>query len=183
MPVTFGKAPQYMRRSIRLQGYDYSQSGMYFVTICAYQKSCMFGHIRDGSMEVNALGLIVEDCWRQIAQVRSNVELDDFIVMPNHVHGIIAIINEETTGFCNGKAQRAKAPKGKLSSGSLGVIVGQFKRAVTIHHKLLHRRVEHHIWQRNIYEHIIRNENSLNEILQYIVANPAKWQDDSLYVE
>ncbi len=172
-----------MRRSIRLQGYDYRQSGAYFLTICAYQKSCLFGYICDGKMTLNELGLTVTKCWRQITEVRPNVELDAFVVMPNHFHGIIFVFDERKTKTAKRPRPKAKSSSSRLARASLGVIVGQFKRAVTIRSKLLHKQPEQPIWQRNYYEHIIRNENSLNDIRKYIVENPARWHDDSLYMQ
>ncbi len=148
------------RRSIRLQGFDYRQSGAYFVTICAYQKSCLFGQIRDGKMFVNDLGMTIRVCWQWISEVRHNVQLDTFVVMPNHLHGIIFLFDEEPVDVATQTSTRDKASAGKL----------------------LARPPVQPIWQRNYYEHIIRNERSLNDIRKYIIENPAAWFDDSLYV-
>lgn len=179
MPSSSPSLPS--RHSVRLQGYDYRQSGAYFVTICTYQQACLFGSIRGGKMAANELGLIATECWLQISQVRPNIELDAFVVMPNHLHGILYIFDKETASDSILPTGPAKSSEGKLESDSLGVIIGQFKRAVTIRSKLLVRSPPQPIWQRSYYEHIIRNERSLDDIRRYIVENPAKWSDDSLY--
>ena len=171
------------RRSIRLSGYDYRQSGAYFVTICAFKKSCLFGQTREGKMYVNDLGMTGSDCWQQISHVRRNVELDDFVVMPNHLHGIIILFDDEPVRVAAQTYGQIEVWEHKLPSGSLGVILGQFKRAVTMRSKLLAQPPDQHIWQRNYYDHIIRNETSLNSIRKYIVENPARWLDDSLHAE
>ncbi len=171
------------RRSLRLQGYDYRRSGAYFVTICTYQNACLFGVIRDAKMMPNDLGLIVTDCWSQITQVRPNIELDAFSLMPNHLHGILFIYNGNLADVSTGTKRTANVSESRSASSSFGVIIGQFKRAVTIRSKLLNSPPEQTIWQRNYYERIIRNENSLNDIRNYIVENPARWHDDELYVE
>ena len=181
MPERAPSSPS--RRSIRLQGFDYRKSGAYFVTICAYQKSCLFGQIRDCEMFVNDLGMAIRICWQQISEVRHNVQLDTFVVMPNHLHGIIFLLDEEPVDLATQNTTRVKASAGKLPGGSLGVIVGQFKRAVTIRSKLLPRPPDQPIWQRNYYEHIVRSERSLNDIRKYIIENPASWFDYSLYVQ
>ncbi len=169
------------RRSIRLPGYDYRQSGVYFVTVCAYKKMCLFGQIRDGKLNLTELGATVAECWNQIDQVRDSTNLDAFVVMPNHIHGIIIIKNRDPAENAARTAQSADDTASRPRSDSLGSIVGQFKRAVTLRSKSLDRAPDHPIWQRNYYEHIIRNEDSLNDIRKYIVENPARWRDDSLY--
>ena len=171
------------RRSVRLQGYDYRQSGAYFVTICAYQKLCLFGQIREGKMIVNDLGKIIIDCWQLLSQVRRGVEIDAFVVMPNHIHGIILNFDEESVDGATRSLRNVHFSTSNSYSGSLGVIVGQFKRAVTIRSKLIAQLPEQPIWQRNFYEHIIRSERSLADIRKYICQNPARWLEDSLYVK
>jgi len=171
------------RRSIRLREYDYRQAGAYFVTMCTHEKAKLFGTIEQDKLILNDLGHIVVAEWLHIANARSNIHLDFFVVMPNHVHGVIFIIDS-----CNDNADlytagsRSKASR-TLLAGSLGAIVGHFKAAVS--RRINKRRSEYgqKIWQRNYHEHIIRNEKSLHEIRNYILENPAKWRDDSLYVE
>jgi REP element-mobilizing transposase RayT len=178
------------RHSIRLPDYDYTQDGVYFVTICAYNRDCIFGHILDGEMRLNGWGGIVQEEWLRTAVLRPYVILDEFVVMPNHFHGIVIISrhNDETAGSSVG-ARRAlplrnpeppvqmPAP-GKPIARSLGIIVGSFKSAVT-------KRINEErgtpgaiVWQRNYYEHIIQDEESLNATRLYIQTNPAQWDAD-----
>lgn len=117
------------RKSTRLSGYDYRHSGLYFVTICAHRKACLFGEIRAGKMILNELGKTAERCWQLIPQTHASVALDRFVVMPNHLHGIIAILDSGEKRFLE--------PWNTSSARSLGTIVGQFKRAVTLRSKRL----------------------------------------------
>jgi REP element-mobilizing transposase RayT len=167
------------RRSIRLPGYDYTSACAYFVTLVAYQRDCLLGEIVNAEMILNALGQIADECWRAIPAHFPNVELGAHVVMPNHVHGIIVIRDDEsaTVGATNWVAptRNATRPTGP-KRGSLGAIIGSYKMAVT-------RRIQHAhnttgIWQRNYHEHIIRNEREMNNIWKYIEANPAQWNDD-----
>ena len=163
------------RRSIRLKGYDYTQPGAYFVTICTHQQACLFGEVSGESIALNPLGQVVEDEWLRTTTVRPNVVLDKFVIMPNHVHGIIMIAK-------HGRGTMHRAPTterfGKPVSGSLPTIVRAFKRAAT-------KRINHlrgtpglPVWQRNYYEHIIRDDAGLNRIREYIVYNPQRWHLD-----
>ena len=180
--MTLRKPQLPSRRSVRLQGYNYRQKGAYFVTICAYQKSCLFGQIRDGGMVVNDLGMVINECWQQISQVRRGVETDAFVVMPNHIHGIIFKLDVEPVDSAAQSFRENRLSASISRSASLGVIVGQFKRAVAIRSRALAIQPKQPVWQRSFYEHIIRNERSLDDIRKYIVENPARWHDDSLYV-
>ncbi len=169
----------YNRRSARLRDYDYSQAGLYFVTICTFQKACRFGEFRGGTLILNELGKLVQEIWLHIPVSRSNTTLDKFVVMPNHVHGIIGILENENTGKCATATPSAKT----LPSGSLGATIGQFKSVVTKQSRALPDPPKPPIWQRNYHEHIIRNETELNEIRKYILENPAHWTNDDLYVD
>ena len=111
------------RRSSRLQGYDYRSSGAYFVTICTVEKRPLFGMVREGSVQLNELGQIADTCWKQIERVRSGVELDAYIVMPNHIHGILLFSREDA-------ATKASSATRELAAGSLGAILGQYKSVV-----------------------------------------------------
>lgn len=171
-----------MRRSIRLRNYDYRRCGVYFVTICAHQKRKLFGTVFDGIVSLSSVGEIVSDEWRRIAQARANVEIDHYVVMPNHLHGLLIIaerINANSDQCSDGplSAQQRGVP-----ASSLGSIINQFKGAVSrsVWSNLMHSRTQ--IWQRNYYDHIVRDEASLNEIRKYIIENPARWHNDSLYV-
>ena len=171
------------RRSIRLPGYDYRQAGVYFVTLCTYLKSELFGSINDGEMLLSELGKVVDEEWRRIAQARKNVELGLHVVMPNHLHGLI-LITESQVGE---SSHYLSLPPGKrsprLQAGSLGAIIGQFKLAVARQAKSRQLHPYKKIWQRNYHEHIVRSEESLCDIRRYVIENPARWAEDSLYVE
>jgi REP element-mobilizing transposase RayT len=166
------------RRSVRLQGYDYTQNGAYFVTICAYERACVFGQMVDDVMAINAWGQIVQSCWDEIPAHYPMVELDAFVVMPNHMHGVIVIVNDGRGMACHAPTKREFS---KPIARSLSTIVGAFKSAVTKYINRLPNPPDHPIWQRNYYEHIIRSEESLNIIRAYVANNPAQWGEDSLY--
>jgi putative transposase len=162
------------RRSIRLKGYDYSQEGVYFVTICSANGKCLFSDINNGHIDLNHFGEIVYRCWLDIPIHYPNVQLDEFVVMPNHIHGIV-IIDRQIVGVQNIEPLQQNRYQ-HIIPGSLGAIIRGFKIGVT---KWLHRYKNiHRIWQRNYYEHIIRNESELNRIRKYIIENPLKWEDD-----
>lgn len=170
------------RRSIRLKGYNYALPGAYFVTLCTYRRAPLFGQIREGQISLNALGTLVQESWLSIAKKRSNAILDEFVVMPNHLHGIIIIDDERCSDRASAKSESASMKSGKLSPDSLGAIVGQFKGEVTKQAKALSVMPASQIWQRNFYDRIIRNQNSLDEIRAYIRDNPSRWHEDSLFV-
>ena len=168
---------------MRLPGYNYRQAGVYFVTLCTFQKAKLFGVVVDGEVVRSSLGKVVREEWQHVAKVRSNVQLDQFVVMPNHLHGLIFT---EDTQYAK-SSQIVAAPKCKdsrtLQAGSLGAIIGQYKLAVTRSAKLSQVFSGQKIWQRNYHEHIVRSESSLDDIRRYIVENPARWVEDDLYVE
>ena len=163
------------RRSARLQGYDYRTSGAYFVTICTAEKRPLFGMVGEGSVQVNELGQIADNYWKQIERVRRGIAIDVYIILPNHIHGILQFHKEDT-------ADNAPTATPELAAGSLGAVLGQYKSIVTKHSQLLRSPPRRPIWQRNYYDHIIRSAASLEKIRQYIVENPARWVDDDLYI-
>ncbi|MCS7283483.1 MAG: transposase [Anaerolineae bacterium] len=167
------------RRSIRLRGYDYTQPGAYFVTICTHGREPLFGTVVDGEMRVNEWGAIVREEWFRTAQLRPYVMLyeDEFVVMPNHVHGIIWIVGE-TVGATRRVAPTTTIPPAGPVAGSVGAIIGQFKSAVTKRINILRATPGAPVWQRNYYEHIIRNERALDAIRRYIAENPLRWHLD-----
>ena len=175
------------RRSIRLKGYDYSQTGGYFVTVVAWHRECLFGEVMNGEMVLNEYGKIANECWLAIPEHFPNVELGAYIIMPNHVHGIIVIRSNESPLTMKTVDDRRGAAllrpydeqnphKINVKPGSLGAIVRSYKSAVSYR-----INKEHHatgIWQRNYYEHIIRNEKDLQNKTDYIEANPLLWDED-----
>jgi len=166
------------RRSVRLQGYDYSQAGAYFITICARNRHCLFGAITEGVMVLNDAGRAAADCWLQIPDHFLNIELDEWVVMPNHIHGIVIIVGANHELIVRANNYSPLHPTG--TTRTIGSMVRGFKIGVTKWYR--QRSVSSTIWQRNYWDHIIRNESELNRIQQYILDNPMKWEQDSLHI-
>ncbi len=181
------------RRSIRLRGYDYAQAGAYFVTVCTHRRELVF--------DDPSLRTMIQRIWEMVAGGRCD-DIDDYVVMPNHIHGVVWIDRASAVGARHSvdlpspKLHRAartglrfdaslwvprpytpRLPHAPLS-GSLGAIVGTFKSASTRRVNRARRTTGQPLWQRNYYERIIRNDEELNAIRQYIRDNPAKWADD-----
>jgi REP element-mobilizing transposase RayT len=168
------------RRSIRLKDYDYSQAGAYFLTICTYNRKCLLGEVINGEMVLNELGKVVEREWLRATEIRSHVELDEFIILPNHIHGIIVVNESNVRATCRSPEGEGTSPLQKgPRSASIGAIIAGFKSAVTRQINDLRGTPYTPVWQRNYYEHVIRNEDNLDEIREYIVNNPLKWDLDS----
>lgn len=170
----------YHRRSIRLKNYDYAQGGMYFITICAYDKKYLFGKIVNEKMILNDLGHIVLKEWLKTGEIRKNIKLDEFVIMPNHFHCILNIIGRGTA--CRALSDSHIEKFNKPVHNSIPTIIRSYKSAVT---KQINqcfegtaRRAPTTVWQRNYYEHIIRNEHELKKIREYISNNPLKWKLD-----
>jgi len=175
------------RRSIRLPYYDYTGAGAYFVTLCTGGHRSLFGRIEGEEMRRARPGVIADQCWRAIPTHFPQVALDEFIVMPNHVHGIIWIMDapvdaaahfvgathasplRDTAGMPHGPKQR-----------SLGAMIGSYKSAVSKRVREIGGTPDRPIWQRNYFEHVIRNDVALHRIRQYIVNNPSRWAYDRL---
>lgn len=169
------------RRSIRLRGYDYTQPGAYFVTICEINRACIFGEIRDGEMRLNDLGSLAEDCWVALPEHFPNVELAEYIVMPNHVHGIL-VVNGQMVGARHASPLPNTPLDGRphgAAPGSVGAIMGSYKSAVSKRINLLRDTPGNAVFQRNYYEHVIRNEREHVAIAAYICGNPANWPLDT----
>lgn len=178
------------RRSNRSTGYDYSQDGAYFITICTDNKECLFGEIVNGQISLNDLGRIVVDEWINTGTKRDNINLDDWVVMPNHFHGILIIHNEMIMQNSPVGARRAvpllvqgTARFGCSVRGSLSTIVRSFKSAVTKQVNIVRQAPGLPLWQRNYWDHVIRDEADLNRIREYIHTNPLRWDLDSLHRE
>ena len=163
----------YNRRSHRLGGYDYTQGGVYFVTICTYHLAPMFGQIVDEQVLLNDLGRLVDKEWRRTTEVRPSVEIDLYVVMPNHIHGILFLSDSQHTGQSAGRTT--------LPANSLGSIVGQFKSVVTKRSRKLANPPTLPLWKRNYYDHIVRNDADLDRIRRYILVNPAQWSEDKFF--
>jgi putative transposase len=170
------------RRSIRLPGYDYAQAGWYFITICTQHRKCLFGDIVDGQVWLNASGKMVQAVWCAIPLHYEGINIDTFVIMPNHLHGIMIIENNEKDGT-------APVVDIGLARGlSLPDVVQRFKTLTTKKYTDGVKRsgwspFPGRLWQRNYWERIIRNEPELDRIREYIQTNPACWDEDQLYVD
>ena len=167
---------KYRIESTRLEDWDYSSSGYYFVTICTNNMECVLSRITDGKVVLTGIGNIAKRLWLEIPEHFKNVELDEFIIMPNHMHGIVIINNVET---CHGVSLQKNSNVNKFSkpiSGSLAMIINQYKSSVArICRKNGYNKFA---WQPRFYDHIIRNEKLLQKIREYIHNNPLKWDVD-----
>ncbi len=143
------------------------------MTIVAWQREMLFGEIVNGEVISNEIGEIVHEEWERTVIVRSNVELGEYIVMPNHFHGILVFVDDVV-----GATRRVAPTKTTLKSGSLGAVMAQFKSIVTKRINRLRNVTGLPVWQRNYYEHIIRNERELDNITRYIESNPSMWAED-----
>ena len=177
------------RRSLRLKGYDYTRAGAYFVTICAQDQACLFGDVVDGCMSLNDAGHMLAMLWNDIPARFADVEIDTFVVMPNHVHGIIVLPDAANRAARRGATTRVAPTAGNVVEATLvvapalGEVVAAFKSATTVHYirgvktrawPAFRRR----LWQRNYYEHVVRDEKELDRIRRYIDENPARWALD-----
>lgn len=160
------------RRSIRLKGYDYSQPGAYFVTICTFRQECVLGKVVDGTMALSPYGQIAFNFWAEIPFHFPNVEKDPFVIMPNHVHAII-VIHDTIVG--------AGSPRPYSRQPNLGQIVAFYKYQTAKQINVLEGSAGLTFWQRNYYDHIIRNELEWQKIWDYIQTNPLQWREDDLF--
>ena len=155
------------RKQTRLQAYDYAQEGSYFISICAAERRCLFGDISEGEMRLNSVGEIAAVCWYQIPRHFPGIELGEYVIMPNHMHGILTTaVRMDKTG---------NPPN---SNPSISTIVGRFKGAVTKQVRAIQGHEHMRVWQRGFYEHVIRTERALARMRQYICDNPVKWDLD-----
>ena len=164
------------RRSIRLKGYDYSQAGMYFVTICVQNHECLFGEITDGAMQLNEYGHAVNNEWQYLTTKYPHITLHEYVIMPNHFHGIVEI--GAMAGAGSARPDNTGAGKPRPCVPTLGNIVGYFKYQTT---KKIDLPIK--LWQRDYWENIIRNEQSYKNIVNYIINNPVKWANDKFYIK
>ena len=164
-------------RSIRLKGYDYAQAGAYFVTICTHSQGCLLGEIVDGEIVLGSYGKFAKACFEGIPQHFAHAEVDAFVVMPNHLHGIIFVANGTEVGAQHAAPLRKEASP-RPTPGSLSTIVRSFKSASTKRINELRGAPGTPVWQRNYYEHVIRNERELDKIREYIATNPLRWTLD-----
>jgi putative transposase len=160
------------RRSIRLPGYDYTQAGAYFVTIVTHNREMLFGEVVDGEIRLNEFGEIAKREWERLRKRFRHIELGAFIIMPNHVHGIIIIHD-------NGRGTADNENFGKPVSGSIPTMVRSYKSAVALRINYARPGDSTPVWQRNYHERIIRNDREMGNIWRYIQSNPVMWADDN----
>jgi REP element-mobilizing transposase RayT len=178
-----GTSGKHQRRSMRLSGYDYSQPGMYFVTICTQDRECLFGKIADGGLRLNEAGQMVEKWWAKLAEKFLSTETDEFVLMPNHLHGIIIFGGGDVGAAPCGRPGETKTGHPHGGAPTVGDIIDWFKTMTTNDYI---RGVKHgrwvpfsgKLWQRNYYEHVIRNEDDLRRIREYIQTNPLRGELD-----
>ena len=186
---------RYHRRSIRLEEYDYAQRGAYFITIVTKERAFLFGNVVNGQMGLVECGEIARECWQDIPAHFPNVDLDGFVIMPNHVHGVLVLTDDRATGVGATHASPLRnasppphspptdgAPLSGLPRGperaSVGAVVGSYKSAVSRRVNAAPGTPGLPVWQRNYHEHIIRDEALLNRVRQYVLDNPALWALD-----
>ena len=190
------------RRSIRLRDFDYRTDGAYFVTICTQHRVPLFGMVQDDKMQLNGAGLMLVSQWQTLPQRFQGIRLDAFVVMPNHIHGIVVLTDggarpsarattrdggarpsARATTRDGGTRPSARATT-RVAPTSLGAVIGAYKSLTTVEFirgvkTFRWPPFDGKLWQRNYYEHIIRNDNTLHDIRQYIIHNPAKWAEDA----
>jgi len=165
------------RRSIRLRDYDYSQPGVYFITICTLHRGYPFGEIVDGKMVLNEMGDIAAESWQWLERQYEYVVLDEWVIMPNHLHGII-VITDCRGGSRTAPTRNVRTRLDQPNRKPLGRLIGAFKTVSTKRINEMHNTPGAKLWQRNYYEHIIRSDDEMNRIRRYISHNPAKWEFD-----
>jgi len=151
------------RRSMRLTGYDYSYPAGYFVTICAEKGGNIFGDVKDGAVILSAIGQVIHQCWFELPTKYPGLELDAFVLMPNHLHAVLGL-------FCGDSGKAAP---------TLGTVMGFFKYESTKRVNAMTGVVGAKVWQRSYYDHVIRDNKSLQAIREYIQTNPERWAQDA----
>jgi len=167
---------KYRVESARLRGWDYSTAGSYFITVCTKGLKCFLGEVVDNQVYLSSVGQIVAEEWQRTEEIRPRVKLDEWVVMPNHLHGIIILEGDRGVEAGVETPRRGVSTLPALKSNSLGSIIGQFKSVCT--KRIRGAGVESFTWQSRFYDHIIRDERSLDEVRQYIAHHPLKWELD-----
>jgi REP element-mobilizing transposase RayT len=175
------------RRSLRLKDYDYAQAGAYFVTICTQDRLCLFGEVVDDVMRLSDAGEMASSLWKNLPAQFPAIAIDVFVVMPNHLHGIIVFPDigpaTRVAPASGAKGPTEGVPLVRVRTPTLGKVVGAFKSAATVEY--VHgvkakgwTKFRQRLWQRNYYEHVIRDETGLDRIRRYIEENPLRWAVD-----
>lgn len=161
------------RKSIRIKDYNYAQAGAYFVTICTWRRVCLLSNVAGDRVELTPTGEAVARVWRWLGEHFAGVALDTWVVMPNHLHGII-LLGADT----DGDGRLTSRPYQAALTQPLGQLIGAFKTVSTRRVNDLRRTPGAPLWQRNYYEHVITNEDEFNRIRDYIEQNPFYWAED-----
>jgi len=167
------------RRSIRLANHDYASTGAYFLTICAAHRACLFGSVRNQEVVLSDLGIVTKNLLRQVPFHVGDVDLDAFVVMPNHVHAIVMMPGDGRGTACRAPTVHTPEAFSRPRKGSLATIVRSYKSAVTREARRSFGILE--VWQRGFHEHVIRGDTQLARIRQYIELNPARWAIDAYF--
>jgi putative transposase len=172
---------KHRRRSLRLKGYDYAQAGAYFITMCTQDRACLFGKVVDGTMCLNDAGQLVAILWSDMPVHFPGIDSDVFVVMPNHLHGIIVL--SDNTAVVGAPLVGAQESAATRAAPTIGKIVGTFKSLFTVQYvegvkKGRWPEFNRRVWQRNFYEHVIRDESELAQVRRYIDENPLRWELD-----
>ena len=174
--------PHQNRKSFRLPNYDYTQEGAYFLTMITANRELLFGDVVLGEISLSPIGNIVKDVWQSIPAHFPHASVDDFVIMPNHIHGIIKLVGARLVGARHAVPLQPTNHNveqfGKPISGSIPTIIRSFKSEVTHRVNILRQTPGAKLWQRNYYEHVIRNEKDFQALLEYIHLNPLNWRDD-----
>ena len=163
------------RKTVRLHGFDYASGGGYFVTLCASERHSLFGRIEEALVVLSRIGEIVQRCWLELPRHFPTVMVDEYTIMPNHVHGILFLTEDETGTACRAPTREEF---GKPAPASLSTIIRSLKSAVTREARADGFIMNESIWQRGFYEHVVRSESELEEVRKYIFNNPAQWEFD-----
>jgi REP element-mobilizing transposase RayT len=160
-----------------LAGFDYAWPGAYFVTICTAHRRCVLASIEEDAIHLTVLGSIVRSCWDEIPVHFAGVRLDAFVIMPNHLHGILMLSGDRRGTACRAPTRGQSEGFGRPSPASLPTIIRSFKSAVSRSARLA--LGERNLWQRGYFEHVIRGDEDLQEVRRYVEANPAQWAADN----
>ena len=171
------------RRSLRLQGYDYTRAGAYFITICIQHRECLFGEMINDQMHLNQPGRMILSIWDELPQHYAGVDIDAFVIMPNHIHGIIVLIDSNARPQEVLQPTKKGQPQRVAPTMSLSDVVHRFKSLATTRYRqgVISKDWQPFpgkLWQRNYYERVIRSEKELHQIREYIAANPIRWAED-----
>ena len=173
---------KYRIESTRLQSYDYSSQGAYFITVCTKNRECLFGEISDGLMNLNDFGEIVLNCWHDLPNHYANIILDVFVIMPNHVHGLIIIVETGFKPVCTKPVSTMELANTTVTASKpnhgLSEFVRAFKTFSSKRINAIRQTTGRQVWQLRFYDHIIRDEPELNKIREYIINNPLNWDTD-----